>query len=127
MTQRPFIAVVDDDPSVCKALARLLAASHMDVKTYASGADFLAAMNKRTPDCLVLDIRMPAMTGPELHQKLRDTGHEIPVVFITAHAEDIVTERRVRATGADILRKPFDSQALLDAIQTAIDRGIARR
>jgi FixJ family two-component response regulator len=126
MTRYPFIIVVDDDPSVCKALGRLLRTSRMDVQTYASGAALLFALEGRRPDCLVLDIRMPVMTGPELQQRLLDQGLDIPVVFITAHAEDAVTEFQLRSTGVEILHKPFDDQALLDAIYRAMERGSPR-
>lgn len=122
MNKRLFIVIVDDDSSVCKALGRLLRTSNMDVETYASGDEFLGAARGRTPDCLILDIRMPAMTGLELRQRLLDTGDDYPIVFITAHGEDVVTERRVRDAGVDILRKPFDNQVLLDAIDHAIQR-----
>jgi len=123
MGKHLFIAVVDDDPSVCKALGRLLRTSQMDVETHESGDAFLSAMTERKPDCLILDIRMPSMTGPELRGRLLDAGRGLPIVFITAHAEDMVIERRLRAEGVEILRKPFDNQALLDAIQRAIVRG----
>lgn len=122
MVARPFIVVVDDDPSVCKALGRLLRTSQMDVQTYGAGEAFLRTLKQRVPDCLILDIRIPAMTGLELRQKIIDDGYDIPVVFITAHAEDIVTESRVRAEGIDILRKPFGNQELLSAIRRAIER-----
>lgn len=65
---------------------------------------------------------MPAITGLELRQRLLGTGYDIPIVFITAHAEDFVAKRRVRADGVEILRKPFDNQVLLDAIQRAFAR-----
>jgi len=122
MKKRLFIVVVDDDASVCKALGRLLRTSQMDVETYESGQAFLKAPKQRQPDCLILDIRMPTLSGPELRQRLLDSGNNIPIVFITAHAEDVVTERRIRANGVEILRKPFDNQSLLDAIQRALDR-----
>ena len=126
MTRRPLILVVDDDPSVCKALARLLRTSQMDVETHSSGAELLRTLKGRKPDCLVLDIRMPAMTGPELRERLLDEGHHIPVVFITAHAEDAVTELRLRTAGLEILRKPFDNQVLLDAIHRAMGQPKSR-
>lgn len=94
----------------------------MDVETYASGAEMLRALDRREPDCLVLDIRMPAMTGPELRERLLDEGYDIPVVFITAHAEDAVTELRLRTAGVEILLKPFDNQVLLDAIRRSMER-----
>lgn len=116
------IDVVDDDSSVCKALSRLLRTSQMQVRTHGSGDEFLRSLELHEPDCLILDIRMPAMTGPELRQRLLEDGHDIPIVFITAHAEDEVTERNVRAAGIEILRKPFDNQVLLDAIERAVER-----
>lgn len=122
MTRGLFIVVVDDDPSVRKALSRLLRTSQMDVESHGSGEEFLRALKQREPDCLILDIRMPAMTGLELRRRLLDIGYDIPIVFITAHAEDVVAERRVRADGVEILRKPFDNQVLLDAIQRAFAR-----
>lgn len=120
MRRRLRIIVVDDDSSVCRALARLLRTSKMDVETHASAEEYLRALNRHEPDCLVLDIRMPAMTGPELRQRLLDEGYDIPVVFITAHAEDGGAENRGSTAGVDILHKPFDNQVLLDAIHRAI-------
>jgi len=116
---RAFVGVVDDDASVCKALARLLRSSQMDVGTYRSADAFLRSLAERKPDCLVLDIRMPGMTGLELRQRLLGLGHRIPIVFITAHAEEI-QEASAAADGVEILRKPCDGQALLDAIQRAM-------
>ncbi|UCE03691.1 MAG: response regulator [Candidatus Latescibacterota bacterium] len=120
MSSLPVIAVVDDDPSVCKALRRLLRTSGMDVEAYDSGDEFLLSLHDRKPDCLVLDIRMPGMTGPELQQRLVDMKQPIPIVFITAHAEDIVPDRSQQIAGMDVLHKPFDDEALLTAIQRAM-------
>ncbi len=93
----------------------------MDVETHASGDEFLHSQNGREPDCLILDIRMPGMTGPELRQQLTAQGHRIPIVFITAHAEEIA-EASAAADRVEILHKPFDGQRLVDAIQRAIKR-----
>lgn len=111
--------VIDDDPSVCRALRRLLQAAGIEVETYASADDFLQAALRREPDCLVLDVRMPGMTGPQLRDHLHSAGRLIPVVFITAHAE----EGHGDPWGATILRKPFDGQALLDAIHETVRHG----
>ena len=118
-----FIAVVDDDPSVRRALRRLLQAARMEVETYPSSEDFLLAIDGRRPDCLVLDIRMPGLTGPELRDRLLEQGHRIPVVFITAHAEELAPERGVGT--AEVLRKPFRGEALLAAIGRAVQRPAA--
>jgi FixJ family two-component response regulator len=115
-----FIVVIDDDQSVCKALRRLLRAALMEVETYASGQAFLDVVLKRDPDCLILDIRMPGLTGPDLRDRLQEMGRRIPIVFITAHAEDVLTERSLNADGADVLRKPFGDRELLDAITRTV-------
>lgn len=122
MTDRPIIAVVDDDPSVCKALRRLLRTARMDVETYGSGEEFLVALPGREPDCLVLDVRMPGMTGPDVRGRLVGMGRRIPIVFITAHAEETAPEWGAAGGGEDVLHKPFDDQALLDAIARSIRR-----
>ena len=122
MTKRLFTIVIDDDPSVCRALYRLLRSAQMDVEVYASGESFLQTQLHREPSCLVLDVRMPEMTGPELRDRLKALGRSIPVVFITGHAED---EDGLADDPAEILRKPFDDQALLDAIERAVIRETA--
>ena len=122
MRDRPFVVVVDDDHAVRKALARLLRAAQLDVETYSSGERFLLSLPQRLPDCLVLDIRMPGMTGPELRDQLMTIGHRIPIVFITAHAEDVAAERGASGELPDILRKPFDDEVLLEAIGRSMRR-----
>jgi FixJ family two-component response regulator len=115
-----FIVVIDDDQSVCKALRRLLRAALMEVETYSSGEAFLNAVLDRDPDCLILDVRMPGLTGPDLRDRLQEMGRRIPIVFITAHAEDVVSERSVTGDGADVLRKPFGDRELLDSIAQTV-------
>ena len=112
------MVVVDDDASVCKAVRRLLRAASMDVETYSAAEDFLVARPLEA-DCLVLDIRMPGMTGPDLRDQLLKEGRSIPIVFITAHAED-VPRRSAVDSRAEVLQKPFGDQALLDAIGRAM-------
>jgi FixJ family two-component response regulator len=118
MTRGPFIVVVDDDPSVCKALQRLLRSMHMDVQTHGSAEDLLRDLDRRDPDCLILDIRMPGLTGFELHDRLEAMGRRIPTVFITAHEEELQDIRS--AKGPEILHKPFEDKALLTAIRRAM-------
>jgi len=112
--------VIDDDASVCKAIRRLLQTAQMDVGTCPSGESFLRSILHREPDCLVLDIRMPEMTGPELRDRLYAMGRRIPIVFITAHAEE---EDSIAGSGVPVLHKPFDDSALLDAIRLAVRDG----
>jgi FixJ family two-component response regulator len=118
MSERLFIVVIDDDSSVCRALRRLLQSAQMEVETHPSGESFLLAVDGRRPDCLVLDMRMPGLTGPELRDRLHDLGHRIPVVFITAHAEELAPERGVGIP--EVLRKPFRGELLLAAIGRAV-------
>lgn len=120
VADRISVAVIDDDPSVCRALRRLLMSADMDVETHLSGKSFLEANSRREPDCLILDITMPGMSGPELRDRLRASGRRIPVVFITAHAQD---ENGLAGGTTEILRKPFGDQALLEAIRRAIQNG----
>jgi len=92
----------------------------MEVETYLSGKAFLEDVLERDPDCLILDIRMPGLTGPDLRDRLQEMGRRIPIVFITAHAEDVVSERSLTGDGADVLRKPFGDRELLDAIARTV-------
>jgi FixJ family two-component response regulator len=115
-----FIAVIDDDPSVRKALQRLLRAARMEVETYGSGESFLLASPKKEPNCLVVDVRMPGMSGPELRERLVAMGRHIPFVYITAHAEG---EAGQPGHSAEVLRKPFGDQALLEAIARVLRKG----
>lgn len=115
---RLFIVAIDGDSSMCKALGRLLRTAQMDVETYASSDEFLRSVDGREPDCLVLDIQMPGITGTGLRDRLAAMGRPIPVVFITAANGVEVTHR---ATGVEVLHKPFDGKVLLEAIGRAID------
>lgn len=116
------VAVVDDDPSVRKALQRLLRASGLDADAFASAEDFLASLPQATPpDCLVLDVQIPGTSALDLQRQIVRDGLRLPVVFITGH--DIPgMEARCRAAGASAyLRKPLDASLLLAAIEAAIE------
>jgi len=119
MRDDPYVVVVDDDQSVRQALKRLLRSAKMDVETYPSGETFLVSLEQREPDCLVLDIRMPGMTGVELRDRVVAMGRRIPIVFITAHAED-APEQDATGRIVEFLRKPFEGEALLSAIGRAM-------
>lgn len=114
------VALVDDDESVRKAVGRLLRVASMDVDVYASGRDFLNALADHPPDCVVLDMYMPAMNGLEVQADLATHHPGLPIVFITAH-DDAAAEQRAMAAGATaFLHKPFTEQQLLAAIALAI-------
>jgi FixJ family two-component response regulator len=119
--RRRRVAVVDDDPSVCKALARLLRASDLDARAYASAQQFLDSLQTSVPDCLVLDLHMPEVDGLELQGELARTGMRLPTVVITGHDEPGMQARCLAAGAAAYLRKPLDGRRLLAAIEAAID------
>lgn len=117
----PTICVVDDDPSVCKALSRLIRSAGFNVKTYGSAQELLDDHHARRPDLLILDVRMPGMNGLDLQGHLVAADGAIPIVFITAH-EDGKAKRRAMGAGAvAFFQKPFDEKELLGAIYKALD------
>jgi FixJ family two-component response regulator len=122
---RPFIAVVDDEEPVRRALQRLMRAANLDVQTFASGADFLASVSARVPDCLVLDLHMPDLSGFEVQIRLAELHLGVPVVVITGHDLPRARERVLAAGGAAYLRKPVDAQVLLDAVAAAIAASVS--
>lgn len=117
-----LIAVVDDDASVRKALCRLLGAAGYAVEAFAGAAEYVARRPARRVDCLVLDVRMPGVTGLDLQRHLVDTTAEVPIVMITGHGTADVRARALAAGAVAVLDKPFDDQALLDAIRRALAR-----
>ncbi len=113
---------MDDDPSVLKALARFLRTRAVHSKTYQSAKEFLAALPDGLPDCLILDLQMPEMTGLELHDHLGRMGIRIPTIVITAHGDVKVRERSKSAGVIAVLSKPLHNAALLAAINVATGR-----
>jgi FixJ family two-component response regulator len=119
----PCIYIVDDDPSVVKALKRLLHSWGMHVRAFTSGEEFLAALSRSCDgDCSVIDVQMPGMTGLEVQEALNRAGIDVPVIFITAHKEEGVEERAMRAGAIGFLRKPFMDEALVGLIHMALQR-----
>jgi FixJ family two-component response regulator len=115
-----WIAVVDDDVAVLKALGRLLRAHGLDAKTFASAQEFLAMLPHDLPQCLVLDLHMPDMGGLELQQHLARSGINLPIVIITANDSVEIRERCEAAGSIAFLRKPLQEAALFSAIKKAI-------
>ena len=116
------IAVVDDDPSVLKALRRLLRTHAFHPKTFASAQEFLACLACGLPECLIVDLQMPEMSGLELHQHLTNKGIAIPTIIITAH-DDSDVRRRCEAAGTSAyLLKPLEDVAFFAAINRARGR-----
>jgi len=118
----PIIAIVDDEESVRNALARLIRAAGFDVITFSSGADFLASLRERQPDCVLLDLRMPQTSGFEVQQTLSDAGMKLPVVLISSDDAPTSRTRALEQGACAYLLKPFDGEMVLDAIQAALRR-----
>jgi len=115
------VFIVDDDESVRKALGRLIRSAGLQEVTFASGNDFFAAISSKTKGCLLIDIRMPGLTGHDVQEKLRVMGATIPVIAVSAE-DDPATRDRARLLGAvAFFRKPVDDQALLDTILWVMD------
>jgi FixJ family two-component response regulator len=121
MTTAPAkVFVVDDDASVRRALARVFASLGIDVETFAGAEELFARAPITEPGCLLLDIKMPKVSGLELQGQLRDAGIELPVIFLTAHADVPITVRAMKHGALDVVTKPFREDALLDAVHRAI-------
>lgn len=119
----PRIHVVDDDPAVVLALKRLLNSWGMQVRTFASGEEFLSALRgSQDADCSVIDVQMPGMTGLEVQEEMNRSRMDVPVIFITAHDNEGVEELAMRAGAVGFLRKPFTDEALVGLIQKAMER-----
>jgi FixJ family two-component response regulator len=112
----PTVFIIDDDPSARRGLTRLVRAAGMNVESFASAGEFLASGKNAGPGCIVLDVRMPEMTGPELQEELSKAEYSMPIIFLSAHG-DVETTAEVMKMGAvDFLTKPVDRDDLLEAI-----------
>jgi len=117
--ERSMIYVIDDDESVRKAFKRLLRSVNLDVETFSSAEEFLKSQKPNKNSCIIIDIRMPGLTGFDLQRKLNDQGIRIPLIVISA-SDDAQIREQARELGAvAFFRKPIDDQALLDAISWA--------
>jgi len=124
---RPTIFIVDDDSSVREALSNLLAAVGLHSEAFASADEFRHATRPNAPSCLLLDVRLPGLSGLEFQDELRKSGIRIPIVFVTAHGDVPMTSRAMKAGAVDFLTKPFQKHELLTAVRQALDRDRAAR
>jgi len=123
----PIVFVVDDDPSVRRAIKRLVGSVGLEVELFGSAQEFLRSKRPDAPSCLVLDIRLPGVSGLDFQRELAQANIHIPIIFITAHGDIPMTVRAMKAGAVEFLTKPFRDQDLLDAIQVALERDRARR
>ena len=125
-TKQPLIAIVDDDESVCRAIKRLVRSLGMTAETYVNSVEFvdlIEALPSFRPDCVVLDVQMPGMSGIEVQACIRRARGAIPVIFITAHDDRVVREQALAAGAAAFLLKPFNDALLLLTLDVALGRG----
>ena len=116
------VFVIDDDPSVREAIDSLIRSVGINVRTFASAQEFMTSTRPDAPACLVLDVRMPGLSGLDLQRELGNAGIRIPVIFITGHGDIPMSVRAMKAGAVEFLTKPFRDQDLLDAISQAIER-----
>ena len=123
----PTVFVVDDDPSVRKALGRALQAAGLPVKTFESAQEFLKQDRPEGPACLVLDVRMPGLNGLDLQAELNARNLHTPIIFLTGHGDVPMSVKAMKRGAADFLTKPFQMESLLRAIQEALERDTRQR
>ena len=120
-SEPPIVYVVDDDPALCRSLRFLLESVGLTVQLFASAAEFLPVARVMTqPCCLLLDIRMPGMSGLELQQVLLERGVAIPILFMTGHADVSMAVQALKSGAFDFIEKPFNDQKMLDAVAAAL-------
>jgi RNA polymerase sigma factor (sigma-70 family) len=124
---KSIVFVVDDDLSVRSAINRLIGSMGLHVELFESAQGFLASKLPNVPSCLILDIRLPGISGLNLQRRLADADIQIPIIFITAHGDIPMTVRAMKAGAVEFLTKPFRDQDLLDAIDLALERDRTRR
>jgi len=117
---KPIVYVVDDDASIREAVGKLIASIGLRVETFGSTREFLERQRPEAPSCLVLDVRLPDVSGLEFQRELAEADIRIPIIFITGHADVPMSVRAMKAGAVEFLTKPFRGQELLDAIQEAI-------
>jgi RNA polymerase sigma factor (sigma-70 family) len=127
MTAAPSVFVIDDDPSVRSSLKFLLSTVGLQAETFDSAASFLQKKRPDVPSCLVLDVRLPGLSGIDFQCELVARNIFIPIVFLTGHGDIPMSVRAMKAGAVEFLTKPFRDQDLLDAVRVAIDRDRARR
>ena len=122
MSTPPTVFVVDDDAAVLRAIRRLLKSVDLNAETFSSGETFLEAYDETRPGCVIVDVRMPGLSGLDVQRKLNQLGVKTPIIFITGHGDVPMCARAMKSGAMDFVQKPFNDQTLLDIIQDAIQR-----
>ena len=121
------VFIIDDDRGMRQAIQDLVESVGLRAESFANGQEFLSGKGANSPSCLVLDVRLPQMSGLDLQRQLADAGMQIPIIFITAHGDIPMSVRALKSGAVEFLTKPFRDQDLLDAIQQALQRDRAAR
>jgi FixJ family two-component response regulator len=124
---KPVVFVIDDNPSVRDALDSLIRSIHLNVQSFGSTEEFLRSGRPDAPACIVLDVRLPGLSGLDFQQEMTRSNIDLPVIFITGHGDVPMSVRAIKAGAIEFLTKPFRDQDLLDAIYVGIERDRARR
>jgi len=125
--QTPTVFLIDDDPSVQRGLSRLIRVAGFNVKAFASAGDFLASPHYDGPGGIVLDVKMPGLSGPDLQVEMNKAEYSMPIIFISGHGDVPTTAQAMKEGALDFLTKPVDREHLLNAIRTALDKDRASR
>src|SRR5690348_14351410 len=120
--ERPVVLVVDDDPSVCTALSRLIRSVGLEVRTFATVEEVLDAVRPDALGCVILDVRLPDLSGLEVQGELAKEDVDLPIIFVTGHGDIPMSVRAMKAGAVEFLIKPFKEQDLLDAVQRGIQQ-----
>ena len=118
----PLVSVVGDEPAVRESISKLLRSAGLDVETFHSAEDFLRSQRPDVPGCLVLDVRLPDLSGLDLQQELARKHVDLPIIFVTGHGDIPMSVRAIKAGALEFLTKPYRDQDLLQAIQNAVER-----
>jgi FixJ family two-component response regulator len=124
---QPVVFVIDDSPSVRDALDSLIRSVHLNVLSFGSTEEFLLYKRPDAPGCIVLDVRLPGLSGLDFHREMAKSNIDLPVIFITGHGDVPMSVRAIKAGAIEFLPKPFRDQDLLDAINLGIERDRSRR
>jgi len=124
---KPVVFVIDDSPSVRDALDSLIRSVHLNVQSFGSIEEFLQFIRPDAPGCIVLDVRLPGLSGLDFQREMAKSNIDLPVIFITGHGDVLMSVRAIKAGAIEFLTKPFRDQDLLDAIYLGIERDRSRR
>jgi FixJ family two-component response regulator len=127
VSENALVFVVDDDPSMRRAITLLMESVGLPVETFESAQQFLSFKRPEIPCCLVLDLQLPDLSGLDLQRELAEAGNEIPIIFITGHGDIPQSVRAMKAGAVEFLTKPFDTKVLVEAVSQAIERDRAAR